>query len=112
MRIFHGAHFALATYLSSLSSSSHLAAIVTLRKYVNDNPTLALLHIGLISAFALGLPISTTLKETFRVFFDVFWIDGVPLGDLGYLLVIWPIPWAFWRGIWQIIPKTRGRFTA
>ena len=63
-----GAHFSLVIYLSSLSSSSHLAAIVTLRRYFNDNPALALLRIALISTFALGLAISITISENFFIF--------------------------------------------
>jgi hypothetical protein len=117
----YGAHFALAIYLSSLSSSSHLAAIVTLREYFNDNPALALLRIGFISAFALGLAISITLSDAFQVFYFVFWYLFEMIGPgnetsyydaepVVYVFIIWPILWAFWTGIWQIVPEARDRF--
>lgn len=113
----YGAHFSLVIYLSSLSSSSHLAAIITLRRYFNDNPALALLRIALISTFALGLAISITLSESFNIFYFVFWyifdhVDFAVIPLVYDVFVIWPILWAFWTGIWQIVPGARDRFTA
>ena len=115
----YGAHFSLVIYLSSLSSSSHLAAIITLRRYFNDNPALALLRIALISTFALGLAISITLSDSFSIFYTVFWYIFYHANDdtyvavvLFHIFIIWPILWAFWTGIWQIVPGARDRFTA
>lgn len=63
-----GAHFALIAYLSCLSSSSHLAAIMTLRMYLEDNQTLALFRITFISLFAVLLSVSISLNKRLRAF--------------------------------------------
>lgn len=63
-----GAHFALIVYLSCLSSTSHLAAIVTLRKFFEQNQALALFRITIISLFAVLLSVSITLTSAFGPF--------------------------------------------
>jgi len=113
----YGAHFTLVVYLSSLSSSSHLAAIVTLRKYFSANPALALLRIVLITAFAILLTASIAVSDTFGPFYSILWSvissANVEIPEsLATMISIWPILWAFWTGIWQIVPDTRDRFTA
>jgi hypothetical protein len=110
----NGAHFTLVIYISCLSSSSHLAAIITLRKYFNANPTLALLRIAFISAFALVLAISILYSNAFGPFFWIFstMFDWFLFGPWGWLFSIGPVLWTFWTGIWQIVPETRVRFTA
>lgn len=114
-----GAHFTLVIYLSSLSSSSHLAAIITLRKYFDANPTLALLRIVLITAFALVLAASIAVSHAFRPFYSLLLIlvygsvdDPTLSKTVAILLSTWPILWAFWTGIWQIVPESRDRFKA
>jgi hypothetical protein len=114
----HGAHFVLVLYLSSLSSSSHLAAIITLRKYFGLNPALAALRIVLIAAFAIGLIASVAISQTIGPLYSLvsevldrvgFWLAPEPLA---ITISILPIIWTFWTGIWQIIPETRDQFTA
>jgi hypothetical protein len=116
---FTGAHFSLIVYLSSLSSCSHLAAIVTLRQYFIDNPALAALRIVFIAAFAILLAASIAVSNAFGPFYAILWyvIDRIGLSSgmsysLASLLSIAPIFWAFWTGIWQIVPKSRDRFKA
>lgn len=113
------AHFTLVIYLSSLSSSSHLAAIVTLRKYFSVNPTLALLRIILIAAFAVVLTVSIAFADTFGPFYSILFylMDATSLffpipEPLAILISIWPILWTFWTGIWQVVPKSRDLFAA
>ena len=112
-----GAHFTLVIYLSSLSSSSHLAAIITLRKYFGANPALALLRIALITAFALVLAASIAVSHAFRPFYSLLLIlvygsvnDPTLSKSIAIILSTWPILWAFWTGIWQIVPEIRDRF--
>lgn len=50
-----GAHFALILYICALSSSSHLAALISLRKYHNRYRVIARLRIGLVIGFAVFL---------------------------------------------------------
>ena len=114
-----GAHFTLVIYLSSLSSSSHLAAIITLRKYFSANPALALLRIVLITAFALVLAASIAVSHAFRPFYSLLLIlvygsveDLTLSKSIAIILSTWPILWAFWTGIWQIVPESRDRFMA
>jgi hypothetical protein len=113
------AHFALIVYLSCLSSSSHLAAIVTLRKYFEDNQTLALFRITIISLFAVLLSLSISLTSAFGPFYFVFYFVtnltaiGPLANSIGLLrnfISIMPILWTFWTGIWQIVPALRARF--
>jgi len=115
---FHSAHFTLIIYLSCLSSSSHLAALVTLRRYSRENPTLALFRIAIISTFAILLSISIALSDkTFGSFYvlvtflrDVLGIQ-INQGALAFFST-WPIIGTFWTGVWQILPETRKRFQA
>lgn len=110
----YSAHFALIVYLSCLSSSSHLAAIVTLRKYFEENQTLALFRITIISLFALLLSLSISMTSAFGPLYFVLntVTDWFVNGPLGIFLSIVPILWTFWTGIWQIVPALRVRFQA
>lgn len=110
------AHFALIVYLSCLSSSSHLAAIVTLRKYFEENQTLALFRIAIISVFALLLSVSISMTSAFGPFYFFFHamtedILTAPPG-FGIVLSIMPILWTFWTGVWQIMPAQRASLQA
>lgn len=114
-----GAHFSLTIYLSCLSSSSHLAALITLRSYFSENPTLALFRICIISIFAILLAVSIALAEnSFGPFYFVLWTIAERFGmiwappGLIETVTIWPILWAFWTGVWQILPKTRKQVQA
>lgn len=112
-----GAHFALIIYLSCLSSSSHLAAIVTLRKYFEENQTLALFRITIIGLLAVLLSLSISLTSAFAPFyFLLFYVvtERIFIGPLGVevFISIVPILWTFGTGIWQIVPTLRSRFQA
>ncbi|KAF2268838.1 hypothetical protein CC78DRAFT_613074 [Lojkania enalia] len=50
-----GAHFVLILYICALSSSSHLAALITLRKYFAEYKVIAKIRMTLVVAFALFL---------------------------------------------------------
>jgi len=50
-----GAHFALILYVSSLSSSSHLAALISLRRYLGKYKFIARVRMSLVVGFALFL---------------------------------------------------------
>ncbi|KAF2467673.1 uncharacterized protein BDR25DRAFT_234056 [Lindgomyces ingoldianus] len=50
-----GAHFVLILYICALSSSSHLAALITLRKYLYKYKLIARIRITLVITFALFL---------------------------------------------------------
>jgi hypothetical protein len=51
----HGAHFSLILYICALSSSSHLAALITLRKYFRKYRLIAKIRMTLVVVFALFL---------------------------------------------------------
>lgn len=61
------ARLSLVIYLSCLSSSSHLACMLTLQKYLKLHPALAKLRIFFIILFAVALSISIGLGQTFSV---------------------------------------------
>lgn len=117
-REFHGAHFTLVVYLSSLSSSSHLAAIITLRKHFNDNAALAILRIVFIATFAIVLLISIGISETFLPIYSIQLCvlsktaDWMALEPVARTFSVLPFLWTFGTGIWQIVPKTQNRFIA
>ncbi|KAF1944402.1 hypothetical protein EJ02DRAFT_501516 [Clathrospora elynae] len=53
-----GAHFVLILYICALSSSSHLAALITLRKYFRKYKLIAKIRLTLVVIFALFLLVS------------------------------------------------------
>lgn len=53
-----GAHFVLILYICALSSSSHLAAIITLRKYFRKYKLIAKIRLTLVIVFAICLSAS------------------------------------------------------
>ncbi|KAF2690468.1 hypothetical protein K458DRAFT_439426 [Lentithecium fluviatile CBS 122367] len=50
-----GAHFVLILYICALSSSSHLAALITLRKYFRQYKLIAKIRLSMVVVFALFL---------------------------------------------------------
>ncbi|KAH7061913.1 hypothetical protein BKA63DRAFT_587671 [Paraphoma chrysanthemicola] len=50
-----GAHFVLILYICALSSSSHLAALITLRKYFRNYKLIAKIRLALVIVFATFL---------------------------------------------------------
>ena len=81
---FGSAHFTLVLYLSFLSSSSHLAAIITLRQYFGDHPGLAKLRLFCTWIFA-GLLL----------------VQSRPLALFPFLRLA--MPWIFWTATWHLI---------
>lgn len=59
------AHFHLIVYLSCLSSSSHLACVITLKRYFSQHNTSAWVRLGLIIVFALLLVATICLAVPF-----------------------------------------------
>jgi hypothetical protein len=68
-----GAHFVLVLYICALSSSSHLAALITLRKYFRKYKLIAKIRLTLVVFFAtclfasmlaaIGMPPTVTSRE-------------------------------------------------
>ena len=56
-----GAHFILILYMCALSSSSHLAALITLRKYLYKHKIIARLRLTLVITFAITLLIVASI---------------------------------------------------
>jgi hypothetical protein len=67
----NGAHFSLIVYLSCLSSSSHLACVLTLRKYFQHHHFTSILRVAVIGGYALFLSVSIGISRTFEPFFMV-----------------------------------------
>jgi hypothetical protein len=63
-----GAHFSLIVYLGCLSSSPHLAGVITLRKYFIKHREIGLLRVWLIVIFALLLVVSLEAASTINPF--------------------------------------------
>jgi hypothetical protein len=82
------AHFVLVLYLSCLSSSSHIAAIITLRQYFSDYPRLARLRLSFTSGFALILSTSSLVSAGFEPF------------SLSFLWFV--VLWFFWTATWHV----------
>ena len=112
-----GAHFTLIVYMSFLSSSTHLASIITLRKYLQKHPITSNLRICLVLIFACALIISTVLASAFGPFLFAIGtvIRYLPGPDLllsnnifGYL----PVIWLFWTALFEVSPQLKSRLKA
>lgn len=88
----YSAHFALVVYLSCLSSSSHLAAMITLRGYFRANPLLAAVRVIVVNIFAIFMAASFSISIT----------PTKPRG-INYLFCF-IIGWIFWAATFQILP--------
>lgn len=88
----YSAHFALVVYLSCLSSSSHLAAMITLRGYFRANPMLAAVRVIVVNVFAIFLAASFSVSIT----------PTKPRG-INYVFCFL-IAWIFWAATLQILP--------
>ena len=107
-----GIHFTLIVYLGCLSSSSHLAAVLTLRKYFDNHYTIAVLRVRLILLFALALFVSLALTRSFHPFFIPIDYILAPIARLipakAYqFLVSLPIVYLFWTAVLELLPGTR-----
>lgn len=58
-------HFFLIVYMACLSSSSHLAAVVTLKRHLNEHRVPAFIRLGLIAVFAVLLTVTICLAVPF-----------------------------------------------
>jgi hypothetical protein len=113
----YGAHPTLVVYLSCLSSSSHLAAIITLRQYFIDNRALATLRVACIWIFAVFLGVTIPNSNAFGPFSLIRYLVSPPDRDdvdtqlaLNFLSFL-QVEWFFMSGTWHIIPPLeRGEF--
>lgn len=90
-----GALFGLIVYMSCLASSSHLACLLTLRKYLDSHRLTTYLRVTLIFVFAVFLWTAITFSTTFRLL-DV-------LGEYWYL----PLLWIYASAVLRLIPRQR-----
>lgn len=112
----------LVIYLSCLSSSSHLACMLTLHKYLKGHAGLAKLRIFFIILFAMVLAISIGLGQTFSVVgyiqYQILWrvnsntaytlslyIGGALLYGLPPLIALH----VYWTAVMQLWPSARHR---
>ena len=104
------AHFTLIVYMCCLSSSSHLASIITLRKYLEEHPLTSIVRICLVVVFAVALFVSIVLNGAFGpVFIPIGYILS-PTGSNPLLAGIFsflPIMWLFWTATLEVAPFWR-----
>ena len=100
-------HFVLVVYLACLSSSSHLAALVVLGRYFEENPKSAWLRVMFIGSFAALLVVALAMSPAFGPFFLAYraltyllsWVvvlDWLFFPGIEYIVSSWPIVWLFW----------------
>lgn len=112
---YHNAHWTLIVYMSCLSSSTHLAAVLTLRKYFDDHKKIAVLRICLILAFSALLVVALSTSRSFSVFLlpfrlilfktDIEWRSKHAIAWA--LFWILPFIYVFYIAIIQLLPKRR-----
>lgn len=112
----------LVIYLSCLSSSSHLACMLTLHRYLKGHAGLVKLRIFFIILFAMVLAISIGLGQTFSVVgyiqYQILWrvnsdtalelslyIGGALLYGLPPLIALH----VYWTAVMQLWPSARHR---
>lgn len=117
---YHNAHWTLIVYMSCLSSSTHLAAVLTSRKYFDDHKKIAVLRICLILIFSALLVVALSTSRSFSVFLLPFSLIlakqdtkrrskfVVPWAVLGIL----PVMYVFYIAIIQMLPRKRDEFKA
>ncbi len=109
------AHWTLIVYMSCLSSSTHLAALLTLRKYFDLHKKMALLRICLILVFSVLLLVALLTSRSFSVFLLPFRLIlfkgdnklGSKSSVLWVFLWILPFSYVFYIAIIQLLPKKR-----
>lgn len=62
------AHWNLLVYMACLSSSTHLACVLTLRKYFNEHTSTGILRVALVILFSVFLIPSIIMSYCFDVF--------------------------------------------
>lgn len=111
-RDIHNAHWTLIVYMSCLSSSTHLAAVLTLRKYFDDHKKIAVLRIYLILAFSALLVVALSTSRSFSVFLLPFHLILVKTGFPWAYSWILPFTYVFYIAIIQLLPKKRDAIRA
>lgn len=117
---YHNAHWTLIVYMSCLSSSTHLAAVLTLRKYFDDHKKIAVLRISLILIFSALLVVAIMTSRSFSVFLLPFSLILAKHGIewRSKYLVPWvlfwilPFTYVFYIAIIQMFPRKRDGFKA
>ena len=110
----HSGHMSLIVLLSCLSSSSHLACLITLRGYLETHRFLARLRVWIIILFALALSVTIAITDPFRHFrFLVSWIPKPTLsfGVVSFLnfLYIGGVLYLFWVSVLQLLTSTQAK---
>lgn len=116
------ARLSLVIYLSCLSSSSHLACMLTLNKYLKDHSGLAKLRIFFIIIFAIVLSISIGLGNTFNVLayalsLILTHIDSETAFDTSLKIanaILYGFPplialHVYWTAVFQLLPREQDR---
>lgn len=117
---YHNAHWTLIVYMSCLSSSTNLAAALTLRKYFDDHKKIAVLRISLILIFSALLVVALSTSRSFSVFFLPISLilakQDIERSSKYVVLraVFWilPVMYVFYIAIIQMLPRKRDRFKA
>lgn len=115
---YQNAHWTLVVYMSCLSSSTHLAAVLTLRKYFDHHKKIAVLRISLILVFSALLLVALSASRSFPVFLlpfrliisksDTKWNNKYEaLYNLFWMIL--PFSYVFYIAIIQLLPKKRDR---
>ncbi|KAK7520513.1 uncharacterized protein IWZ02DRAFT_519252 [Phyllosticta citriasiana] len=116
----HRNHVDLVMYLSCLSSSSHLASVITLKKYFKEHSMTARLRMVLIFLYALFLTSSIIITMPFPPFYQalVFFLNHVFRCDdfdcantlpyiVFYFLTVAFVFYPFWVAFCQVFEGAR-----
>ncbi|MCJ1388162.1 hypothetical protein MMC18_001007 [Xylographa bjoerkii] len=109
----YGAHFSLIVRQSCLSSSSHLAAVITLRKYLETYRVSGILRVYLVTIYALFLsgsivagmtfsPLIETLSMMFKRIFSINFMIPFSKIFISHALPVLLIIYIFWLAIIQL----------
>lgn len=84
---------------------------MTPRKYFEDNQTLTLFRITIVSLFAVRLSVSISLAGAFVPFYFIFYAITdkllIALAGIEFFLSIMPILWTFWARVLAIFLLAR-----
>ena len=101
-----GAHFSLIVYMCTLSTSSYLACIVTLRKHLARHPLAGYVRIALAACFAIALGYTMAISHSYGpLVFTQYMLS--PLKDLYKgaiitLLTPFPLAWIYRTAIPEV----------
>lgn len=116
---YQDAYFTLVVYLCCLSSSTHLACIITAKHSGDELPQVTKIRIVLIILFSILLSVSISLNS--YAFSPFFWFLATILNVLGasertyrafsYIVPIAIMLYLFWISIIQLADSLRGKIT-